>query len=102
MKMMGALKESMTEQDAKRAAAVEIALKVGLIDKCIEHGCLFDAMNDFVLEDAYRLGASLMAENHPTVAVFQGSRNRMNRAIDNVRTGLSNCCDECYYAQSKQ
>jgi len=99
---MGVLKEAMTEQDGKRAAAVEIALKVGLIEKCEEHGCLYDAMNDFVLDDAYRYGATLMAQNDPKVAVFHGSRNRMNHAIDNVRTGLPNCCSECYYASRKE
>ena len=53
-------------------------------------------MDDFALADAERYGDTLMAENDPTVAVFQGNRRRMKRAIDEVRTGMPNCCPDVF------
>ena len=57
------------------AIATEIALKVGLLEKCEEHGCVYDAMNDFALEDAFRYGETLMTRNDPAVAAFAGTAN---------------------------
>jgi hypothetical protein len=102
MKIMGVTKEFGTEQDDKRAVAMDIALKVGLVQRCDVHGCLYDAMNDFVLEDAIRYGETLMARSDPLVAVFGGNRKRLRHAIENIRTGLPNCCDECFYTGHDQ
>jgi hypothetical protein len=102
MKIMGALKETGTEQDAKQAIATEIALKVGLLEKCEEHGCVYDAMNDFALEDAFRYGEALITRNDPAVAAFAGNRKRLHHVLENIRSGLPNCCDECYYARQKE
>ncbi|MEN6449306.1 MAG: hypothetical protein ABFC96_02350 [Thermoguttaceae bacterium] len=96
---MDALHGIGTEQDAKRAAAIEIALKVGLLEKCEAHGCVFDAMNDFAMEDAIRYGDALMAQSDPLVACFAGNRKRLHSTIEGIRAGLSNCCDDCYYAK---
>jgi hypothetical protein len=98
---MGALKETGIEQDAKRAAATVIALKVGLLEKCVAHGCIYDAMNDFALEDAMRFGEALMTQNDPSMAPFAGNRKRLHHVLENIRTGLSNCCDECYYSRQQ-
>ena len=70
----GATKELASEQDARRAVATQIGLEVGLLEKCTEHGCVYDAMNDFALEDAFRCGESLILQSDPLVAVFGGSR----------------------------
>ncbi len=99
---MGVLKETGTEQDAKHAIAVDIALKVGLLEKCEEHGCLYDAMNDFALEDAFRYADTLVTRNDPAVAAFAGNRKRLHHVLEDIRTGLPNCCDQCYYAQQKK
>ncbi|MCE5268059.1 MAG: hypothetical protein LLG00_09255 [Planctomycetaceae bacterium] len=100
--MMGALQRSSTDLDAKQAIAIEIALKVGLVEKCEQHGCVYDAMNDFAMEDAIRCGDALMTGNDPLVAPFGGNRRRLRHAIENVRTGLPNCCDDCYYSQHQK
>lgn len=99
MKIVSISKEAVTEQDGKRAAAIQIALEVGLLERCPIHGCVFDAMNDFVMEDAFRCGESLITRNDPSVTVFQGSRRRLRYAIENIRSGMPNGCPECYYGQ---
>jgi hypothetical protein len=98
---MGAIKELASEQEARHAVAVQIALEVGLLEKCKIHGCIYDSMNDFALEDAFRCGETLISQNDPLVAVFGGSRNKLHHAIEECRSGISNCCDECYEAQHK-
>ncbi len=80
---------------------MRIGLEVGLLEKCEAHGCVYDAMNDFVLEDAHWCGEALIARNDPSVAVFQGNRNKLRHAIDNVRSGMPNSCPECYYGKFK-
>ena len=99
---MDTTKEIGTEQDAKRVVAMDIALKVGLLEKCEEHGCVYDAMNDFALEDAFRFADTLMAQSDPSVAVFVGSRKRLHHAIENIRSGMPNCCPDCYYAKQNE
>lgn len=96
---MGELKETGTEQDERHAVAVQIALEVGLLEKCEVHGCVYDAMNDFVMDDALRCGDELIARSDPTVAVFEGNRRRLRHAIEDVRSGMPNSCPDCYYAQ---
>ena len=98
---MDMTKDIGAEQDVKRQVAMNIALKVGLLEKCEEHGCVYDAMNDFALDDAFRYADTLMAQNDPSVAVFVGNRKRLHHAIEHVRTGMSNCCPECFYAKQK-
>jgi hypothetical protein len=97
---MSELSESGTVQDERHAVAVQIALEVGLLEKCETHGCVYDAMNDFVLDDALRCGDELVAKNDPSVAVFQGNRKRLRHAIEDVRSGMPNGCPDCYYAGS--
>ena len=99
MKSMGTLREAGTEQEEKHAVAVQIALDVGLLEKCEVHDCVYDAMNDFVLEDAHRCAEALITTNDPLVAAFEGNRRRLHRAIDDVRSGMPNSCPDCYYAQ---
>jgi hypothetical protein len=91
-----------TEQDERHAVAVQIALEVGLVEKCKVHGCVYDAMNDFVLDDAFRCGEQLLANSDPLVAVFQGNRRRLHHAIEDVRSGMPNSCPDCYYAQYRE
>ena len=98
---MGAIRELATEQDAKHAVAVKIGLEVGLLEKCEVHGCVFDAMNDFALEDAFRYAESLATLNDPLVAVFAGNRKKLHHAVEECRTGMPNCCPDCYYAKQK-
>jgi len=81
MKIVAASHETATEHEEKHAVAVQIGLEVGLLEKCPVHGCVYDAMNDFALEDAFRCGESLMTKNDPLVAVFQGNRRRLHHAI---------------------
>jgi hypothetical protein len=101
MKVMDTLRETGTEQDERHAVAVQIALEVGLLEKCEVHGCVYDAMNDFVLDDALRCGEELITHNDPSVAVFEGNRRRLRHAIEDVRSGMPNSCPDCYYARVK-
>jgi hypothetical protein len=94
-------KETVVEQDSKRAVAIQIALEVGLLEQCPDHGCVYDAMNDFALEDAFRCAEALMARNDPSVAAFQGNRKRLHYAVENIRSGMPNSCPQCYYGQFK-
>ena len=96
---MDTTKEIGTEQDGKRVVAMDIALKVGLLEKCEEHGCVYDAMNDFALEDAFRFADTLMAQSDPSVAMFAGNRKRLHHVLENIRSGLPNCCSDCFYAK---
>lgn len=96
---MGVLKEAGIELDEKQAVAVQIALEVGLLEKCQVHGCVYDSMNDFVLDDAIRCGDALLAQGDPLVDVFQGNRRHLQHAIENVRSGMPNSCPDCYYAR---
>jgi hypothetical protein len=98
---MGMAEEIAMAQDEKHAVAVQIALEVGLLEKCEEHDCVYDAMNDFVLEDAFRCGEELITRDDPSVAVFQGNRRRLRHAIEDVRSGMPNSCPDCYHAQHK-
>ncbi len=98
---MGAAEESGLLHDAKHEVAVQIALEVGLLERCEVHGCVYDAMNDYVLEDAFRCGEELITRNDPSVAVFQGNRRRLRHAIEDVRSGMPNSCPDCYHAQFK-
>ena len=96
---MSMLAETITDQDPRHAVAVKIALEVGLLEQCREHGCVYDAMNDFALDDAFRCGDSLVAENDPLVAVFEGNRKRLRHALEDIRSGMPNGCPDCYYAK---
>ena len=87
--------------DAKHEVAVQIALEVGLLERCEVHGCVYDAMNDYVLEDAFRCGEELITRSDPSVAVFQGNRRRLRHAIEDVRSGMANSCPDCYHGQFK-
>ena len=98
---MGAAEESGLLHDAKHEVAVQIGLEVGLLERCEMHGCVYDAMNDFVLEDALRCGEELITRSDPSVAVFQGNRRRLRHAIEDVRSGMPNSCPDCYHAQFK-
>jgi hypothetical protein len=100
-KIMAETTTTGVEQDERHAAAVQIALEVGLLEKCDVHGCVYDSMNDFVLDDAFRCGEELITQNDPSVAVFQGNRKRLRHAIEDVRSGMPNSCPDCYYAQVK-
>jgi hypothetical protein len=102
MKIVATLEGLVAEQDAKHAAAVQIGLEVGLLEKCPVHGCVYDAMNDYVLDDAFRCGENLMTNSDPSVAVFQGNRRQLRHAIEHVRTGMPNGCPDCYYAKQKE
>ena len=98
---MGMAEEIGMAQDEKHAVAVQIALEVGLLEKCEVHGCVYDAMNDFVLDDAFRCGEELITRGDPLVAVFQGNRRRLRHAIEDVRSGMPNSCPDCYHARYK-
>jgi hypothetical protein len=91
----------LTQQDAKHAIAVQIALEVGLLKKCEQHGSVYDAMNDFAMEDAFRYAESLITRNDPLVAIFEGNRRRLHRAVEEVRSGMPNGCPECWYSRAK-
>jgi hypothetical protein len=96
---MNELRETGTEQDERHQVAVQIGLEVGLLMKCEVHGCVYDAMNDFVLDDALRCGDELMSRSDPLVSPFGGNRRRLHHAIEEVRSGMPNSCPDCYYAQ---
>jgi hypothetical protein len=96
---MGMAEETGMVQDEKHVVAIQIALEVGLLEKCEVHGCVYDAMNDFVLNDAFRCGEELLAQDDPSVAVFQGNRRHLRHAIEDVRSGMPNSCPDCYHAR---
>jgi hypothetical protein len=43
----------------------------------------------------------LITNNDASVAVFAGNRKRLHHEIEECRSGMSNCCDDCYDAQRK-
>ena len=98
---MGMAEETGMVQDEKHAVAIQIALEVGLLEKCEVHGCVYDAMNDFVLDDAFRCAEELISRDDPSVAVFQGNHRRLRHAIEDVRSGMPNGCPDCYHERFK-
>ena len=95
---MSQAKRMLDEQEEKKDAATEIAVKTGLLKKC-------DVCSDITQElgvdqaQAYRYANSLITKNDPLVAVFQGNRRELTDLIKDVVDG---CGTECYCKTKQQ
>lgn len=88
---MGGAKRLMEEQDAKSAAAIDIALEAGVLKQCEFHeGSIYEGGQD--IENAYKLGNHRMSRGE-LEGVFK-SRREMTDAIKEVVD--ENAAEECY------
>jgi hypothetical protein len=92
---MGAMKQLMFEDWAKRDAAVQVALKVGLLRTCRHHDDqLLDPLSCNV-EDAYRLGNYLVTKNEELVSVFKGDRRELTDYLQQIANDFGTECPIC-------
>ena len=92
---MGTAKDKMMEDDDKRQVAYEIAVRVGLLERCEDHGYYTDPLNDEALEDAYRLANSLISSEDPLVVIFHGNRRELTDFIKDIRSNVGESCPGC-------
>lgn len=68
-------------------AAMQIALKAGLLKQCTQHWVYLKSRNADTLEHAFRLGNYLISHFARSVACFKGDRKLMTDSI-------VKCCNE--------
>lgn len=85
----------MMDDKCKREVAYEIAVRVGLLEKCPDHGNYIDPLNDGALEDAYKLANSLISSDDPLVAGFHGNRRKLTDILKNIRSSAGFSCSGC-------
>lgn len=91
---MSRLKEKVFNDESKRDVAIEIGLKVGLLERCEDHGYVLDAMSGN-FEDAYKLANSLISSNDPLVQIFNGNRRELTDLIKNIPDEFGDSCPGC-------
>ena len=96
---MGAMKHWMAQQDAKKAVADEIAIRVGLLKRCEMCEDVTDPLNNN-FEDAYKLANYLVSKGDELVAIFDGNRRELT---DLIQGCVHDHGEECYcdYRASK-
>jgi len=91
---MGASKERMQKLEDKNEVAEAIAVRVGLLEKCEDHGELFDPLNHNH-EDAYKLANHLITKNDPLVDIFEGNRRDLMDRLKDICSGKGTSCGWC-------
>ena len=91
---MGASKERLQEMEDKRAVAEEIAVKVGLLERCEHHNYLVDPLN-YNHEDAYKLANYLITKNDPLVDIFEGNRRELMDLLKDIGSEYGTSCPGC-------
>lgn len=76
-------------------AAMQIALKTGLLHKCANHWVYLKSRNADALEHAIRLGNYLISHLSRKVACFKGNRKLMVDTIVKCRDQAPACCPMC-------
>jgi hypothetical protein len=91
---VGRAKEKASEDEAKREVAIEIGVRVGLLLRCEDHHYVMDNLQDN-FEDAYRLANSLITQNDPLVAIFNGNRRELTDLIKTITHDFGESCPGC-------
>ena len=87
---MSSIKRLIEENEEKNNAAIEIALRVGLLDKCEQHHYFIDpGANNF--EEAYKLANSLITKSDSLVKVFEGNRKELTDILSTIIEDYGEC-----------
>lgn len=76
-------------------AALQIAIKTGVLVRCPRHGTYVDSLRDDALQHAYRLGNYLITHFARSVACFKGDRQQLAEAIQQCRRKAGAICPHC-------
>lgn len=92
---MGATKRILEADENKKQVAVEIAVRVGLLERCEFHTDeVFDPLENNN-EDAYKLANSLITDKHPLVAIFDGDRRELTDLLNEIQNDFADECTLC-------
>ncbi|MFO0813035.1 MAG: hypothetical protein U0796_07440 [Gemmatales bacterium] len=76
-------------------AAMQIALKTGVLTRCPHHWVYLRNTDDAALEHAFRLGNFLISHFAKSVACFKGDRRKLADAILRCREDADTTCPLC-------
>jgi hypothetical protein len=80
--------------DRRRLAAVEVALRTGLLRRCPVHGEVFDpGQHDY--QGAGMVATYLVNQAHPVVACFGGDRAALTAQLKSICGGYGPSCPRC-------
>ena len=72
-------------RDPRREVAEQIALEVGVLERCPVCREVVDKRRDTLLADADRRAEQLIADRDPSVAAFNGDLPRLQQLLREVR-----------------
>jgi hypothetical protein len=76
-------------------AAMQIALKTGLLKQCTSHWVYFKTLNADAMEHAFRLGNYLISRFARSVKCFKGDRKLLAETIVKCCDNAPTCCPKC-------
>jgi hypothetical protein len=80
--------------DQRREAAIEVAIRTGLLKRCPAHGEVFDpGQHDF--QGASMVATYLVNQSHPVVATFGGDRAALMALLKTICQGYGPGCPNC-------
>ncbi len=79
----------------QQRAAMQIAIKTGVVRRCPLHWYYINAMDDTAIEHAYRLGNYLISHLAKSVACYKGDRQKLFKAILKCRDDAAIVCPHC-------
>jgi hypothetical protein len=84
----------MSDGDPFRAAAVQVALRSGLLKKCPIHDEVYDpGQHDH--QGAFMLAAYLVNQSHPLVSAFGDDRTRLIELLRSICGTYPSVCPQC-------
>lgn len=90
----------MTDGDDRRQAAVQVALRTGLLRRCAVHGTVFDpGQHDY--QGACMVAAYLVNRGDPLVAPFLGDRAPLAELLKAICRDYPRGCDLCATADDR-
>jgi hypothetical protein len=91
---MSGVKDLIVEDERKRHAAIQIALRAGELQSCDLCEEIFETHSEDSLTEAYKIGNALISKNDPLTKYFKGSKGRkeLSAILKDLWTEFS---DEC-------
>lgn len=81
-------------EEKQRQTAILVALRTGLLKKCLQHGELFDpGQHDF--QGACMVATFLVNSSDPLVASFLGDRTRLMELLRSICKSYGGACPQC-------
>jgi hypothetical protein len=88
---MGGYKRMMEDAEAKRAAAIEIAIEAGALKRCEYHDDVYEGSRDF--EAAYRLGNTKFSRGE--AGAFENRREMTDYIKEVIEDHPAEECPSC-------